>query len=118
LGPASGLALEEVAKLLVEAINATSGINDLLFAGVERVALGAHLDVERFFAHGGLGGELVTAGAGNGYFFVVRLNIGLHGFSFSLGYRGFACTSSKRVIIQTMPDVGKEKLAAANLPCC
>jgi hypothetical protein len=89
------LTLEEAAEFLVELVHAAGGVNDLLLAGVERVALGANFDMEVVFAHGGLGHELVTAGAGNVHVGVIRMNCGFHCVSLKIGHRGFACTACK-----------------------
>ena len=37
------------AILLIEAINASAGVNQLLLAGIERVALGANFDLDVLF---------------------------------------------------------------------
>jgi hypothetical protein len=99
---ASGLALEEAAELLVEAVNTASGVNDLLFASVERVAFGAHFDVEGVFGHGGLGGKGVAARASHVNFFVVRLDVSLHvRFPFQSGAGVLPALHLKRSIIRT-----------------
>jgi hypothetical protein len=72
------------AELLVESFNAASGINDLLFAGVERVTHGADFNVEGRFAHGGTRRESAAAGAGHLDFFVIRVDCVFHFYYLSL----------------------------------
>ncbi len=55
----SGLAFA-VAATLVEAINAPGGVNDALFAGVKRMAIGAQ--IETHLGHGRVGGDFGSAG--------------------------------------------------------
>lgn len=55
----SGLAFA-VAATLVETINATGGVNDALFAGVKRMAIGAQ--IETHFGHGGVSYDFGSAG--------------------------------------------------------
>jgi hypothetical protein len=87
-------ALEEAAEFLVELVDATGGIDDLLLAGVERMADGAHFNMEGVFAHGGLGHELVAAGASHFDVGIRRMNISFQlVILFQIGYRGFACTA-------------------------
>ena len=62
---------------LAETLNATGGIDNLLFARVERMALRANLDVE-WLATGRTGVELVATAAGNGDFNVVWVNSVFH----------------------------------------
>ena len=49
------------AEALVEAVNTTTGVNDLLLASVERVAFRANVQVQ--IATSGVDLEFVTAGA-------------------------------------------------------
>jgi len=60
------------AEFLTEAFDATGGIDDLLLAGVERMALGADFDVERLAA-GRASLEFVAATARDIDFDVVRV---------------------------------------------
>ena len=62
---------------LVELVGAAAGIQGLLLAGVERVALGAGFDLE-VVAHGRAGLELVPAGASDVDLDVVRMDVGFH----------------------------------------
>src|SRR6478736_10123564 len=61
---------------LVEALDATAGVYQLLLARVEGVALGAQLDAE--LAHGGAGHELVAARALDLALGVRGVDVGLH----------------------------------------
>ena len=66
------------AELLVELGNAAAGIDQLLLASVERMALGANFDVDL-----GLGGtslDDVAASAGDGAVNVVRMDTLFHSF--------------------------------------
>ena len=63
-------------EALVETINASTGVNQLLLAGIERVALGANLNTDVLL--GGAGGKSVTAGATNGGLLVVRMDAFFH----------------------------------------
>jgi len=65
------------AKALLELIDTTARVDDLLRAGVERVASGASINQE-VLAQGGASFEGVAAGASGSHFFVTRMNIGAH----------------------------------------
>ena len=65
------------AVLLLEALDTAGGIDDLLFAGVERVACGTDLDVQ-FLAQCRAGFPRVAAAASHGYLIVLRVNIDFH----------------------------------------
>src|SRR5664279_5056254 len=65
-----------VARL--ETRHPTTGVQDLLLAGVERVAVRADLDVDLAAGLGAPGGEVVTATAGDLGRHVRRMNSGLH----------------------------------------
>ena len=64
------------AEALVEAINTSTGVNQLLLAGIERVALGADLNSDLLL--GGAGGKSVTAGATNCGLFVLGMDAFSH----------------------------------------
>ena len=64
------------AVLLVELIHATAGIDELLLAGIERMALGA--DFNRDVLLGAAGLDHGTAGAADGGGFVIGMDSGLH----------------------------------------
>ena len=66
------------AKTLVEAINTSTGVNQLLLAGIERVALGADLNTDLLLS--GAGSKDVTTVAADGGLFVVRMDTFLHFF--------------------------------------
>lgn len=66
-------------------VDTTCGVNHFLFTCVERVALGAHFNVEAFFAHGRFGHKSVAARAGHFQIGVFRMDTGFH--DFPLGFR-------------------------------
>ena len=61
---------------LVETVNTSTGVNQLLLAGIERVALGANFHTD--IALGGTGGKSITAGAADGGLLVVRMDAFSH----------------------------------------
>ena len=63
-------------KSLVEPINASTGVNQLLLAGIERVALGADFNTDLLL--GGAGGEGVAASATDGGLLVLRMDAFFH----------------------------------------
>ena len=65
------------AVFLAEFLNAASGVHDLLLTRIERVALGANLDMQ-VFAVGGASLERVAAAACNVDFCVVWVNVRFH----------------------------------------
>lgn len=67
------------AKALVEALNASAGVNQLLLARVERVALGANFDVDLRLGRAGL--DHIAARTGDGAVNVVRVDALFHFFS-------------------------------------
>ena len=60
------------AETLVEALNTSAGVHQLLLASVERMALGANFDVD--LRLGGTSLDDVAAGAGEGAVNVVRMD--------------------------------------------
>ena len=64
------------AKTLVETVNTSTGVNQLLLAGVERVALGA--DFNSDFLLSGASGKRIATSTANGSLFVVRMDTFLH----------------------------------------
>src|SRR3954468_23596126 len=79
MAEATGLALARAAGLLeaaLEALDASTGIHQLLLARVERVAVRADLQVELGLGRARLEG--VPAGAGHLREHVVRVDLGLH----------------------------------------
>ena len=64
------------AKTLVETINTSTGVNQLLLAGIERVALGADFNTDLLL--GGAGGEGVAASATDGGLLVLRMDAFFH----------------------------------------
>ena len=64
------------AKTLVETINTSTGVNQLLLAGIERVALGADLNTDVLLS--GTGSKSVTTGTADGGLFVLRMDAFSH----------------------------------------
>ena len=63
-------------KSLVETINTSTGVDQLLLAGVERVALGADLNADVLL--GGTGRKDVATGTADGSLFVVGMDAFSH----------------------------------------
>ena len=63
-------------EALLEAINASTSINQLLLSGVERMALGANIHLHLFLR--GTGFECFTAYAANDAFAVLGMDVFLH----------------------------------------
>lgn len=72
------LAFEHIAEFLIKFVHATSAVHNFLFAGVERMAFRADLDMEAFFFHGGAGGKFIAARAVYSNIMVCRMDIGFH----------------------------------------
>ena len=64
------------AKALIEPINTSTGVNQLLLAGIERVALGADLNANVLL--GGTSGKDIAAGTADGGLFVLGMDTFLH----------------------------------------
>ena len=64
------------AESLVETVNTSTGVNQLLLAGIERVALGADFNTDVLLSR--TGREDVTTGTANGSLFVVGMDTFLH----------------------------------------
>ena len=64
------------AELLVELVNTTAGVNQLLLAGVERMALGADFDENILLGGAGLIGGATSAADNGGL--IVRMDSGFH----------------------------------------
>ena len=64
------------AVLLIELINTAAGINELLLAGVEGMALAANFDTDLGTGRTGL--DHIAAGAGDGAIHIVRMDTCLH----------------------------------------
>ena len=64
------------AETLVETVNTSTGVNQLLLAGIERVALGADLNTNVLL--GRTGSKDITAGAADGGLFVLGMDTFLH----------------------------------------
>jgi hypothetical protein len=72
------LAADTAAETLLEPIDTTAGVHNLLLASVKWVALGAYVQL-KIVAHGGTGLDHVTARTGGGNVFVLRVNTFFHG---------------------------------------
>jgi len=73
----AGGALAAAGDPTLEALDAASGIDQLLAPRVKRVAVGADLDVQ--LRPGGAGRELIAAGAAHMSLYVLWVNRALHG---------------------------------------
>ncbi len=67
-----------VGVLLGEALDAAGGVNQLLLAGEEGVAVRADFDIQPVALDGRTGGEIVTAGAMHRYGVIVGVDTGFH----------------------------------------
>jgi len=69
-------------KTLLELVNATTNVNKLLLTGKERMALGANVNADLTVCISLSGTSLYrfAASATNSYFFVIRMDSGLHVF--------------------------------------
>ena len=65
-------------ETLLESVNASAGINQLLLAGIERVALGADLNTNVLL--GRTSGKDIAARAADGGLFVLGMDTFLHFF--------------------------------------
>jgi len=65
------------AKTLIKAVHAPTGINDLLLAGIERVALAAYVK-RNVLAQRRAGFDLIATAAAGGNVAVLRVNICFH----------------------------------------
>ena len=64
------------AETLVETIDTSTGVNQLLLAGIERVALGANFHTDVLLS--GAGGKGVTAGAADGGLLILGMDAFSH----------------------------------------
>jgi hypothetical protein len=76
--PESSLARRRGSVFLAEFVDATRGVEDLLLAGVERVAIRADFD-RKVVSQSRPRLERIPAGAGHANFFVLGMRIGFHG---------------------------------------
>jgi hypothetical protein len=72
------LTLRFFAVFQAEFLDPPGGVHDFLFAGIERVAVRAHFNVQRL-AHGGTGLESVAATARHSEFLITWVNFCFHG---------------------------------------
>src|SRR6266704_7126418 len=73
-----GLGRGVLAEPLLEPRDAATGVQDLLLARVERVAVRADLDVDRAVGRGAPRGERVPAATGHRRDVVLGVNVSLH----------------------------------------
>jgi hypothetical protein len=91
-----GLKLLLNAESLIESINTSTGVNQLLFAGIERVALRADFNLDVLL--GGTGCENVTASATNCGLFVIGMDTFLHVVHlFLVSLKGRNCPSNSLI---------------------
>ena len=64
------------AETLVETVNTSTGVNQLLLAGIERVALGADLNADVLL--GGASRKDIATGTANSSLFVIGMDTFLH----------------------------------------
>ena len=72
------LGADAAAEALGELVDTTTGVNDFLLAGVERVAVATHVHVQ-IFAQGRCSGKRVAAAASYVDGYVVWMNFWFHG---------------------------------------
>src|SRR5579875_2031760 len=77
-GKSLGAGLRALAEAALEARDPATGVQNLLLAGVERVAVGADVSVDLARARRAAGGEGVPARTGDGGRPVGGVNVGLH----------------------------------------
>ena len=66
-----------IAATLIEAVNATGGVNDALFAGVKRMAVRAQ--IEAHFGHGPVRFDFAAAGqTGDFHLHIIGVNFWFH----------------------------------------
>jgi hypothetical protein len=87
------------AVFLPEALDAASGIDNLLLACVERMAGGTDFDVQGLAA-GGAGCEGVATTAGDVDFNVIRVNAGFHVGSFIALALDFGEPEKRKIILE------------------
>ena len=71
-----GLVILLDTESLVETVNTSTGVNQLLLAGIERVALGADFDLDVLL--GRTGSKNVTTSTTDGGLFIVRMDAFSH----------------------------------------
>ena len=67
-----------VGVLLGEALDAAGGVNELLLAGEEGMAIRADFDLQHVSLDGRTSGEIVAAGAMHRYGVIIGVNTGFH----------------------------------------
>ena len=71
-------------EALLEAINTSASVNQLLLAGIERMAFGTNINLHLFLGRTGF--KCFTAHAANDAFAVLGMNVFLHCFFTSFAY--------------------------------
>ena len=74
-----------VGVFLGEAFDPARGVDEFLFAGEERVAIGADFHAQHIALDGGASGESIPTGAVDGNGVIVGVNTGLHESPFCRG---------------------------------
>ena len=102
------------AETLVEALNTSAGVNQLLLASVERMALGANFDVDLRLGRTSV--DDIAACAGNGAVNIVRMDTLFHSFHLNSGsdllgpYYKCMCPSQ--------PSISATPLSGLGNDCC
>ena len=68
----------ELPVTAAEFIDSTGGVDNLLLAGIERVAGRAHFEVQVVVGKGGPRFEAIAATASHGKFFIGRMDVRFH----------------------------------------
>jgi hypothetical protein len=85
-----------LAIFLAEFLNPPGGVNNLLFACIERVTERTHFNMKGF-THGGTGLECIAATARHGDFLIVWMNFWFHGLILDL-IRSADCETERRIL--------------------
>jgi hypothetical protein len=110
--PEGSLAGRSGGVFLAELVDAASGVEDLLLARVEGMAVRADFDLE-VVSQSRLRFERIPAGAGDADFFVFGMRIGFH--EFSLSGRSLPAGHKKKGAQSSGPVVGSQALKPSRL---
>jgi hypothetical protein len=95
--------------LLAEFVDAAARVDDLLLAGIERMAVRADFDLQ-IMTERGTRNERVPAAAGHSRLFVLRVDAGFHGrgraCSASVGKKGAQCSDEELASQEKIDLVG------------